>query len=184
MPGGFIVIAKNPARLAAIPQYGLSTNQLLGPYSGHLGNSGDSIRLRDLAGNVIDSVSYSASFPWAIGADALGADDEWTGLNSATFQYRGRSLERVSLSYSGNDPANWLASPLATGPTPGRTNSVQIPTPLPIIIGLSIVQATNGESIIRSNQPVRLDVIFSATNQLSHVSLEYFLDDINLTNEP
>src|SRR5207247_137119 len=80
-PGGFIVIAKNPARLAAIPQYGLSTNQLLGPYSGHLGNSGDSIRLRDLAGNVIDSVSYSASFPWAIGADALGADDEWTGLN-------------------------------------------------------------------------------------------------------
>ncbi len=182
-PGGFVIIASDPAQLAAVAQYGLTTNQILGPYSGQLGNSGDSIRLRDPSGQVVESVSYSSSFPWAIGADALGADDEWTGLNSANFQYRGRSLERVSFSSPANDPANWLASPLATGPTPGRTNSVQLPTPLPIVIAFSVVQASNGDTITRSNQPVRLDAIFSGTNQLSNVSVEYFLDNVNLTNE-
>jgi len=63
--GGFVVIAKDPARLAAIPQYALSTNQILGPYSGQLGNDGDTVRVKDALGNVVDSVSYSAAFPWA-----------------------------------------------------------------------------------------------------------------------
>src|SRR5439155_3853538 len=109
------------------------TNEILGPYSGQLGNSGDTIRLRDASDAIVDSVSYSSSFPWAISADALGADDDWTGLDSSRFQYRGRSLERVSFSHSANDPANWLASPLDTGPTPGRTNSVQLMTPLLVV---------------------------------------------------
>jgi hypothetical protein len=181
--GGFLVIAKNPARLAAIPQYGLSTNQILGPYSGQLGNEGDTIRLRDAADVFADSVSYSPEFPWAISADALGAGEDWTGLNSYDYQYRGRSLERVSFSHPANDPANWLASPLATGPTPGRANSVQLAAPRPVVIAFSAVQASDGAVIIRSNQPVRLDVTFSATNQLANVSVEYFIDDINQTNE-
>ena len=92
--GGFVVIAKNPVRLAAVAQYGLTTNQILGPYSGQLGNDGDVVRVKDLFGDVVDSVSYSPASPWAIGADGLGADDEWTGVNSALHQYRGRSLER------------------------------------------------------------------------------------------
>src|SRR5262245_53236735 len=91
--GGFVVIAKNPPRLAAITQYGLTTNQLLGPYSGQLGNAGETIRLHNAADTVVDSVSYSPAFPWAIGANSLGAEDEWTGLNSYDYQYRGRSLE-------------------------------------------------------------------------------------------
>ena len=70
--------------------------------SGQLGNGGDTLRLRDASDAVVDAVSYSASFPWAIGADALGADDEWTGLNSYNFQYRGRSLERVSFAAPAN----------------------------------------------------------------------------------
>ncbi len=183
-PGGFAVIAKDPAQLAAVAQYGLATNEILGPYSGQLRNGGDSIRLHDASDTVVDSVSYSSSFPWAIGADALGAGDEWTGLNSANFQYRGRSLERVSFSSPANDPANWLGSPLATGPTPGRTNSVQLAKPRPVVVAFSVVQANTGDTIIRSNQPVRLDVIFSATNQLSNLSVEYFRDNINVTNEP
>jgi len=182
-PGGFVVVAKNPARLAAIPQYNLTTNQILGPYSGQLGNSGDTIRIRDAADNVVDSVSYSPAFPWAIAANSLGAEDEWTGLNSYDYQYRGRSLERVSFSHSGNEPANWLASPLATGPTPRRTNSVQQAVPKPIVTAFSVVQAGDGQTIIRSNQPVHIDVTFSATNGLSNVSVEYFIDNINLTNE-
>ena len=103
-PGGFIVVAKNPAQLAAVSQYGLSTNQLLGPFSGHLGNSGDMIRVQNNLGQVVDDVSYSSAFPWAVAANALGAGDEWTGLNPADYQYRGRSLERVSLLLAGQRP--------------------------------------------------------------------------------
>jgi hypothetical protein len=181
--GSFVVVAKHPARLAAITQYGLSTNQILGPYTGQLANEGDTIRLRDAADNVADSVSYSPAFPWAISADALGAGDAWTGLNSYDYQYRGRSLERVSFSHPANDPANWLASPLATGPTPGRANTVQLTVPRPVVISFSVAQASDGTTIIRSNQPVRLDVMFSATNGLANVSVEYFIDDLNQTNE-
>jgi hypothetical protein len=182
-PGGFVVVAKNPARLAAIPQYGLNTNQILGAYSGQLAREGDTIRLRDAADNTADSVSYSPAFPWAISADALGAGDDWTGLNSYNYQYRGRSLERVSFSHPANDPANWLASPLASGPTPGRANTVQLVVPRPVVTAFSVAQAADGAAIIRSNQVVRLDVTFSATNQLANVSVEYFIDDINQTNE-
>ena len=95
-PGGFLVVAKDPAKLAAVAQYGLATNDIFGPYSGRLGNNGDTVRLQNNLGQVVDDVSYSSSFPWAIGADALGASDDWTGLNSDDYQYRGRSLERVS----------------------------------------------------------------------------------------
>ena len=181
--GGFAVIAKNPARLAALPQYGLTIDEILGPYSGQLGNNGDTVRLQDFSEAVVDAVTYSPAFPWAIGADALGADDEWTGLNSADHQYRGRSLERVSYTHPANDPANWLASPLTTGPTPGRANSVSLAVPRPVVIAFSVAQVSDGAAIIRSNQPVRLDVTFSATSLLASVSVEYFIDDINLTNE-
>lgn len=181
--GGYLVIAKNPARLAAIPQYGLNTNQIFGPYSGQLGNDGDTVRLRNAADDLADSVSYSPAFPWAISADALGAGDDWTGLNSYNYQYRGRSLERVSFGHPANDPANWLASPLATGPTPGRVNSVQLAAPRPVVTAFSVVQASDGATIIRPNELARIDVTFSATNQLASVSVEYFIDDINATNE-
>ena len=182
-PGGFLVVAKDPARLAAVAQYGLTTTDLFGPYSGRLGNSGDTLRLQNNLGQVVDAVSYSSSFPWAIGADALGASDDWTGLNSDDYQYRGRSLERVSYAWPANDPANWLASPLATGPTPGRANSVQLIRPEPVVIALSVAQAADGARLLRSNQPIRLEVTFSDTNQLSNVAVEYFVDDIQVTGE-
>jgi hypothetical protein len=180
-PGGFLVIAKDVARLAAV--YSLDPADVLGPYSGRLGNRNDMIRLRDNNGQVVDVVNYSAEFPWAISADGLGAQDEWTGLNSMDHQYRGRSLERVSLTAPSSDPANWLASPL-TGPSPFRANAVQLGTPRPIVVAFSAVQASDGQAIIRSNQPVRIDVAFGATNQLSNVSIEYFVEDVNSTNEP
>jgi hypothetical protein len=182
-PGGFVVVANDPARLAAITQYGLTTNQILGPYSGQLGNDGDTVRVKDALGTVVDSVTYSPTSPWPIGADGLGADDEWTGINSALHQYRGRSLERVSFDWPANDPANWLASPLSAGPTPGRTNSVRRDAPLPIVLSVSAVETATGTIIIRSNQTVRIDVSFSASNPVSNVSVEYFLDNIDVTNE-
>lgn len=182
--GAFVVVARDPVRLAAVSQYALRTNEIAGPYTGRLGNRGDTVRLKNKAGKLVDGVSYSAGFPWAIGADGLGAGDDWTGLKSVSYQYRGRSLERVSYSWPSNDPANWIASPLPSGPTPGRTNSFGRTTPAPVVVAFSFAQSSNGATRIGSNEPVRLDVTFSASDSLSEVSVEYFVDDIELQNEP
>jgi fibronectin type 3 domain-containing protein len=183
-PGQFIVVAKNPVQLAAVAEYGLTTNEILGPYSGRLANDGDTVRVKNNLSQIVDDITYSPNFPWAIGANALGASDDWTGLNSADYQYRGRSLERVSYAWPASDPANWLASPLSTGPTPGRANSVQLVRPQTVVVALSLAQSSDGARLIRSNQPVRLDVTFSDTNLLASVSVEYFVDDVESTAEP
>jgi hypothetical protein len=183
-PGEYRVIAKNPTRLAAVPAYDLALPNLLGPYTNQLGNSKDTIRLHDAAGRWVDAVSYSAEFPWAISADALGANEDFTGLNPANFQYRGRSLERVSFTHPANDPANWLASPLPGEPSPGRPNAVHLPIPKPVILNFKAAQQADAAFLIRSNQPVRIECTFSDTNSLSAVRVEWFVDNINASNEP
>ncbi len=178
--GAFQVIANNPSRLATV--YGLNVTNVLGPYSGHLGNDSDTVRLLDLSGNMIDAVSYSSEFPWAQSADALGCSDRFTGLNSTNYQYKGRSLQRVSVTWPSSDPANWLASPL-TGPTPGAAQAVTRTIPKPVVVAFSAVQTTNGATVILSNQPVTVNCTYSATNGLTNVVLEYFVENVNLTNQ-
>ena len=181
-PGQFLVIARNPARIAAV--YGLVPGRILGPWSGGLDNSGEVVRLVDPGGSVIDAVSYSPATPWPVAADGLGADDEWTGLTSASHQYKGRSLERVSPAWPANDPANWLASPLAAGPSPGAPNAVALAVPRLVVLAQSAVQQSNNSSIIRANQPVRIEATFSSLGAgVSNVLVEFFKDDINVTNE-
>jgi hypothetical protein len=181
-PGAYRVIATNPARIAAV--YGLNESTILGPYIGQLSNRADTIRLKNSAGNTVDSVGYSATFPWAISADALGANDDWTLLNSGTYQYKGRSLERVSVTASSNDPANWLASPLTAGPSPGAPSAVIRAVPKPVVVSFSPTQSSDGATIIRQSQEVRIDFAFSSTEALSGVVVEYFLENINVFNEP
>ncbi|MBM3847799.1 MAG: hypothetical protein FJ405_16135, partial [Verrucomicrobia bacterium] len=181
---GFLVVARNPRRLEMIPSYGLSLNQVLGPYRGVLANSGDTVRLIDSSGKLVDAVTYSASSPWAVGADALGADDEWTGARSADHQYRGRSLERVRVDHPSADPANWIASPLSKGPTPGGTNSSASSWVRPVVMAFSAVQTNGADALTRSNQPVRVAALFSSAHLLSNISVEWFVDNVNLTNEP
>jgi Big-like domain-containing protein/lamin tail-like protein/CotH protein len=182
--GEFRVIARVPTRLAAVPAYGLNLNSLFGPYTNQLSNAGETVRLRDANGDIVDAVSYSAEFPWAISADALGANQDFTGINPLTCQYRGRSLERVSFTHPANDPANWLASPFPGNPSPGKTNAVSRPIPKPLVVNFNVAQASDEATIIRNNQPVRIDCVFSATNALSAVSVEWFVDNIDVTGEP
>jgi hypothetical protein len=178
--GAFQVIAKNPSRLATV--YSLNVTNVFGPYSGYLGNDSDTVRLLDVSGNTIDAVTYDSKFPWAQAADALGAADRFTGLSSTNYQYKGRSLQRVSVTWSSSDPANWLASPL-TGPTPGAAQSVTRTIPKPVVIACSAVQTTNGATVIRSNAAVTVNCTYSATNSLTNVVLEYFVENVNLTNQ-
>lgn len=181
--GQYLVVAKDPARLAAVGAYGLRSQDVLGPWQGRLSNHRDTLRLRDARQQTVDAVSYAAEFPWPIGADALGADEEWTGLRPLDYQYRGRSLERVSARAPANDPANWLASPIPGNPSPGRPNAVTLPTPRPVVTSFSAVRASDESPVILKDQPVMIRCGFSATNGLSGVSVEWFLDQIDATNE-
>ena len=132
--GGFLVVAKNPARLQTV--YAISG--VLGPFTGKLGNGGDTVKLFNASAATVDEVSYSAKFPWAVSANALGAGDDFTGLISSSYQYKGRSLQRVSATAAANDPANWLAVRTTVGggtfadlPTPGAANIVSRTVPKP-----------------------------------------------------
>jgi len=181
--GEYRVVAKDPVRLAAVAAYGLAAANVLGPYTNQLSNRRDTVRIRNADDEVVDAVSYAAEFPWAISADALGADPEWTGINPLSHQYRGRSLERVSFTHPANDPANWLASPLPGNPSPGRSNAVSRAVPKPVAVSFQAAQSTDESTTIRNNQPVRIDAVFSGTNLLSGVAIEWFVDNIEVTNE-
>lgn len=175
-PGEFRVVARDPARLAAV--YGLTAATVLGPYEGYLGNSSDTVKLVDARGTTMDTVAYRSRFPWPTGADALGDQDRFTGLAAKDHQYAGRSLQRVSASWSGSDPANWLASPL-TGPTPGAAQAVTRAIPQPVVLAQSAGPVGGDGNIVRPNTDVTVSCAFSGTNELSEVTLEWFVDDMN-----
>ncbi len=173
---GYIVIAKNPTRLQAV--YAGLTG-VLGPYTDELKNGGETVVLKDTNGATVDTVNYDRDFPWPNSADALGAGDDFTLLNSASYQYKGRSLQRVSANAEGNDPANWLASPLGSEPTPGAANAVSLAVPKPVLVAFSAVQASDDSATIRATQNVRITAQFSNTAALTVPQVEYFIDAID-----
>lgn len=176
--GSFKVIAKNPTRIQTV----YSISSVLGSFSGNLPNSGGSITLKDASNATMDSVSYSSSFPWAQSANALGAQDRFTGLTSSSFQYKGRSLQRVSTTASPGDPANWLASP-ATGPTPGAAQAVVRSVPKPVVIAKSHAQTSDGSTLIQPSAGVTVNCTFSSTASLTNVQLEWFVDLVDSSTE-
>ena len=174
--GGYAVVAKVPARVQAV--YAGLTG-VLGPWTGGLGNRGDTIQLRDAADAILDTVSYSARFPWPNMADGLGAGQDFTLTDPAPFQYKGCSLQRVSAAAPGNDPANWLASPVAGSPTPGAANATVLATPHPVVIAFGAAQAADDATIIRAAQAVRVTATFSGSVQPAAASVEYWVDDVH-----
>ena len=186
--GEYRAIAKNRARLAAV--YGLATESVLGDFAGKLGNRGDTVRLRDASGKTVDAMSYSPSFPWPASADALGANDDFTGLDSMAYQYKGRSLQRVSAAAASNDPANWIAVRIANGalpfadsPTPGAGNLVTRAQPKPVVVAFSARQLADNAPTIRAGAQVLVTCSFSNIAGLSSVAVEYFVENMNAFGE-
>lgn len=99
IPGnGFFLVAADPNASS------LSGRGALGPFSGRLSNSGESLRLVNRNGRVMDEITYEDGGEFPVGADGAGATlakrDE--GSAQGTFE-------------------NWVASP-AVGGTPGVAN--------------------------------------------------------------
>jgi hypothetical protein len=68
--GGFALVAVSPATMIAALG---STNGVFGPFTNRLGNDGDTLRLRDNSGRVVDEISYGTEGDWPVAPDGSGA---------------------------------------------------------------------------------------------------------------
>jgi hypothetical protein len=158
---------------------------VLGDYKGQLDNDGERLVLTDGRGTKVDEVAYADRLPWPVGADALGAGDDWLPADQLPLdrhRFMGRSLERISLDHPGASAANWTASPV-DGATPGRRNSAG-GQPRAVVVWLSAESAGKGGAIIRRTDEVLVRVRFSALGALAAPSVETFVDDIEREGEP
>jgi hypothetical protein len=71
-PGGYTVIAEDPATLANE----LLVSDALGPYDGQLSNEGERIVLRNATGGLEDEVTYNDGTPWPVASSGRGSSLE------------------------------------------------------------------------------------------------------------
>lgn len=93
-----------------VKKYNLESNHLKSVINKNdlgLINSERLILLKDIKGNIIDSVKYFS---------------RWHNRNFTVT--KNRSLERINPFLNGNDPGNWSTSTDQSGATPGRVNSI------------------------------------------------------------
>ena len=102
----FIFIADSSA-LITYNLFDYENKNIIGESSLGLVNTGELVLLKDVRGNVIDSVYYS---------------DKWNNKNIASTQ--NKSLERINPNLNGNDPLNWSTCVNSIGGTPGNQNSI------------------------------------------------------------
>lgn len=95
-PGQYVVVSKNSAAIQN--QFGVSSLQWDANQA--LTNGGETIKLLNPAGGVVDSVAYDDAFPWPSGANGSGA-----------------SIVLCDVSSNNNDPTNWAAATTPTGVT-------------------------------------------------------------------
>ncbi|WP_306641918.1 lamin tail domain-containing protein [Sanyastnella coralliicola] len=97
--GEYIIVAIDP------PFYTGNGYQVFGPFTGGLGNSGETVSIFDNAGVLADEVPYDDGNGWPTSPDGAGP-----------------SLELADLAADNSDAANWQASCDDNG-TPGAANS-------------------------------------------------------------
>ena len=107
----FMVIALDPETIKEVSGLG----QVLGPYQGRLDNAGETIRLRNNNGRIMDEISYNDKDPWPVGADGSGA-----------------TLSKLIPMTASSPPENWTSSPQISG-TPGKINFPDSNLPPPTI---------------------------------------------------
>ncbi|MEM7232318.1 MAG: lamin tail domain-containing protein [Planctomycetota bacterium] len=76
--GAYVVVARDPESIES--NHGIGS--VLGPYEGSLSNSGETLRLVDAAGRLVDEVRYHDSGVWSRWADGDGPSLELVDLRS------------------------------------------------------------------------------------------------------
>ncbi|MEI7728412.1 MAG: lamin tail domain-containing protein [Verrucomicrobiota bacterium] len=98
--GGYLVIAASPLDLAALS----GITNLCGPFTGRLGNGGQTLELRNNSDRLMDTVSYGTDGDWPVAPDGSGV-----------------SLAKRDQDLGSALAANWVASN-EVGGSPGRQN--------------------------------------------------------------
>ena len=164
--GHLILVSFDPSTNSAARsqfQAAYGTNfHLVGPYSGKLDNSSDSVELvkpdpPQTNGSVpyvlVEKVVYSDSLPWPTNADGFG-----------------RSLQRVSDSGYANDPTNWLAAvPAPGGPGAMDTDGDGMPDDWEMANGLNKFVA-DGDGDADMDGLTNLEEYLAGTNPQSAAS--------------
>ena len=177
-PGETLVVAVDrSALLAAYPA--LDAAQVVGDATGTLSNGGERLRLVDAAGNTVDELTYDDAAPWPVGADALGAGEDWLpadALPLSAHQFKGRSLQRVSMAAATDQPGNWAASPL-DGMDPGAVDTVTAADALAVVTAIDWGAA----GPLPPETPTTVTVTTSAP--VTGARLEWFADDLSRSDE-
>ncbi len=105
LANSYVVVASDPAAVQAqaggVP--------IFGPFTKRLSNSGESLRLRNKNGRLMDEMTYGSRPPWPVAANGSG----------------GSLAKKIRFSASSR-PENWRVSAQAGG-TPGAINFVEDP---------------------------------------------------------
>jgi hypothetical protein len=162
-----LVVSFNPATNAAQvgafkALYGIvdSSLRIVGPYNGKLANNSDRIALEKpqhpdgatdpVSWVIVDEVIYADQAPWPCGGDGTG-----------------NSLQRLSSTAHGSDPANWSAEP----PTSGRPRENLPP-------GLPAITAQPQDRIVATNANASFSVSVCGTPPFT---FQWSLDGVEIT---
>jgi hypothetical protein len=125
---------------------------IFGPYSGKLSGDGETITLRDAAGQVVNSISYGVGFPWP----TVGDDP-------------GHSIQRLNPLADGDLGGHWRGEL----PTPLAANSLVLTATNALPPALRHVDHSPNQP--RSGEPVLLTARITAPAGVSNVTLQYQL---------
>lgn len=112
-PDGYLVVAKSIPDFQAL--YTTSTADVIGGYTGQLGNGGEAFLLYDNLVQQVDSVAYDDEGHWPTAADGDGP-----------------SLELINPALDNAIPQSWAAG--TVGGTPGLPNSQFAADPAPFVV--------------------------------------------------
>src|ERR1043166_5044601 len=146
-PGAYLVVSPNLAAFAA--RYPSVTN-VVGNWTGQLGNNGETLARVAASGNPVDRVSYGTEGDWAQrqqGPDDLGHRG-WKWFCPA--DGGGNSMELRNPYLGNNEGQNWGFSASAGG-TPGRVNSTFTNNVAPLILDVA-----HSPLVPRSSQAVAI----------------------------
>ncbi len=143
-----LLIAENPAALDA--EFGYSG--ALGPWTGKLRNSGETLTLRDQGGTLISRADYKLGFPWPTVGDTVGSPAA------------SPSIQLIHPLFDTELGGSWRSA----APTPGAQNSVyatQAP-PQTRQVGHTPKQPASGKAVV-------IQALVTDPDGVASVSLSY-----------
>lgn len=173
-PGGFLIVA---ADLAVFQANHPTVTNAVGGWTGQLSNSGEVIRLENVAGQASDEVAYARDGDWGVRARGPLDHGHQGWIWAAESDGGGKSLELRTPSLAGFDSGqNWSPSAVAGG-TPGAVNSVASSNVAPLILAVN-----QRPRIPRSTDPVRVSAKIADEGTNASAVLRWRVDGANTFN--